>query len=499
MKNLLIKWTVLQLMTVCFSVITLADNNPNTDDLITSTQQLNITSEVVSVETSIQSSTNFSYISLSVGADKITTAFDRFLNHPANSGLSVEFLKQFDKKSLKSLQRYLNGTGASKQLWEKLETLGASMKELDEARLGLLDSDIKDKYYSLKTSAKKLQDAVTQAESSSSGEDAKIELDSIRKMALDAQRKRDEFFQAELEKLKLTLFKIEEEFGVNWFGKNYDDWFHLLSEVKDNLTLRQNILEKTDITKVSVKHENGKTYKVSLFRELKSRLLYVQRYAARAHRDDNTKIDGKVHSKQALKFGSSLVISWLFTRENVALALAGKADDTDTKPSNPSGWTEQSAKLYVVFAKSLNESKEFNLSVGPLVKQTLVGMVTKFNTMMAKVKIAKMEGLLSGILKDNIKDKFLKDKRVSGEALNEIQKLNTVYNNYLQTMDGAKLKKEAHLIELNKLLKKYGVTNFDVNKWTDIKQSKPMIEIFVKAGASATDVQYFIKNLMGYT
>lgn len=498
MKNLLKKLTLIQVLSLCFTASTFAD--PNADDLIKTGGG---DTTVVKVSSAItQSTSSFNYLSFtSIGSDRITTAYDGYLENSANAGLSVGFLKRFDKKSLESLKRYLYGTGASKTLWENLEKLGASMKVLDEARLELLDDDVKEEYFRLKKAATALQVAIDRAEANSTSEDAKLELAALRKTAIAAQKKRDEYFQQELDKLKLSLAKIESEFGTNWFGSKYDDWHHLLSEIKGNLTRRQKMLERGSVTKVAVKHEDQKSVKVSLYGELLSRLAYMDKFASKAYPDKTTEIAGNDQNKKALKFGASLIISWLFTRENVSLALVGK---TDSKPVEPdlkptTGWTEEQAKLYVRMAQALNRKVDFEIGLGQKITQPLVGMIVKYNKMVSDVDLPKMSELLKTSLKDKIEKKFLTDSKVSPDAHKKIEELHVNYLAHLKNIDNAKAKKDVHLVKLKEILNKYKIDESYVEKWQDVKKTKQMIETLVKSGVERSEVDSFVSNLREYT
>ncbi|MCO4782555.1 MAG: OmpA family protein [Candidatus Cloacimonetes bacterium] len=500
MKNLLKKLTLIQVLSLCFTASTFAEG-PNTDGLV-KTGDSN-TAVVTTVSTGITESTSkFNYLSFtSLGKDRITTAFDGYLENPANAGLSLSFLKRFDKKSLESLKRYVYGTGASKELWAKLEELGASMEELDEARLELLDKDVKEEYFRLKKAAAVLQVAINKAEANSTSEDAKLELESLRKTAIAAQKKRDEYFQAELDKLKLSLSKIESEFGTNWFGSKYDDWHHLISEIKGNLSRRDKIL--TDVKKVEIIHEDQKPVKVSLYKELLSRLAYVENFASRAYPKSTVEVAGKDVNKRGLKFGASLLISWLFTRENINLALVGKVD-SNTDPSEPdpkpsTGWTEEQAKLYVRMAQALNRKVDFSVGQGQVIKQVLVGMVVKYNKMVKDVDLPKMAELLKTDLKKTVEEKFLKDGRVTADAHKKIESLHVEYLAHLKKIDLARVKKEAHLVTLKGILKKYKIDESYVEKWQDVKKTKEMIITLVKSGVDRSEVDSFVSNLREYT
>ncbi|PCJ19100.1 MAG: hypothetical protein COB02_08600 [Candidatus Cloacimonadota bacterium] len=503
MKNLLIKFTVIQVLSLCFSASVIADSvidetSPSVTTIIQSDQgnsALSDTLDVSKLTAETVSTTDFNYRVLIDDEDAATTAFEEFLNNSANSGLSIDFLKQFDKRSLKILKEDFFDLESSKGLWKKLEDKGVSVKKLDEVRLDMLSKSVRDEYLRLKKEAEALQELISNSDSNN--ESVQEELNSLKTELLAKQQKRDGYFQSELDKLKLNLSMIDKSMGINWFGNKYDDWAHLLSQVDTILDDLKEISVEKGAKTIDVKNEKGETKKVSLFQELQNRLSYIQRFASKTD-SDTFKIGSKTYNKKGVRAGVTLVISWYFTKENVNKLLIQKAQEPKDDGVSTTGWTEESKALYIYMADKLNKREDFTLSVKTTVTQTLVGMVTKYNTMVKKVNVPELETLLTGSLSKNI-ERFLKDKKLTPDSYKEISNWQREYKIYLEQMKVAKNAKESDLAKLKVFLKENNIDENYIEKWVNVKSAHSIIEKLAKSGISKTKIDYFIRDLKSYT
>lgn len=254
------------------------------------------------------SSGEFQYVPIpspgqSDGSALARKAFNQFISNDLNAGLLIDFLQQFDAASLKLLKRKVLGSTSSSvadsKFWQQMKGIGADTEALEEARKTLWKPHEK-RYNKSFKQLRKLEESFEELKQSGGTEELKDQADGLRKAiaALRAQYYKN---------FRLNLAAIEKELDKNFFASLSDDYGHLTGWMAEKLDLLSEMVPNAK--KIKVRTLDGQEVERNLFQELAARMEYVTKFARAA---------GKTSPE---KYGLTYVLSWVFTDQNVDVAI----------------------------------------------------------------------------------------------------------------------------------------------------------------------------------
>ena len=253
-------------------------------------------------------SEEFQYVPIpsSGQADGLTQArndFKDFIKNDLNAGLLVDFLQQFDAASLKLLKRKVLGSTSSSvadsKFWQQMKAIGADTEALEEARKTLWKPHEK-RYNKSFKQLRRLEDSFDELQQSGGTEELQGQADNLRKTiaALRAQYYKN---------FRLNIAAIEKELNKNFFDSLSDDYGHLTGWILEKLDLLSEMVPNAK--RIKVKTPEGEEVERNLFEELAARVNYITEFARAA---------GKISPE---KYGLTYVLSWVFTDQNVDVAI----------------------------------------------------------------------------------------------------------------------------------------------------------------------------------